>query len=60
MRLDGELEQEESDMYIQLLVWFIQGLRKMGNLTVEQEAKVINIVLYQSSSKDSSMRFYSC
>jgi hypothetical protein len=41
MRLDGELEQEISDMYIQLLVWFIQKLQMVGSLTTEQEAKLL-------------------
>jgi hypothetical protein len=41
INLDAELEQEKSDIYVQLLVWFIQGLCQMEQITPQQESKLL-------------------
>lgn len=48
IHLDAELERDRSDLYLQLLIWFIQALKLMGHLTPQQEAKVTLVSVEQS------------
>ncbi|XP_062506758.1 progesterone-induced-blocking factor 1-like isoform X2 [Corticium candelabrum] len=44
--LDAELEQNRIDLYVYLLTWFFQALRKMRKLSTAQEAKLFDRLRY--------------